>query len=125
MKLSELPVFIRDLVKDKISIPTFIGELPSLADQGIAIKAQEGYTNSKYFGQYPNLYEPLFIVSIRTNTYSVGANTAQTLIDTLDKFTDNDGIKSINLVGSIVYLGRSQQKLHEFQVTFTTIFKEE
>lgn len=124
MKLSNVPEHLRKLILKKVKPPVFIGDMPSLTDEGISVKMLEGSPNSKYFGEVPDLYEPIYQIFIRTKDYGVGATSAQVIKDTLDEYSDRS-LKSLTLVGSILYLGRSEQKMHEFQLTFTAILKEE
>lgn len=124
MKISDVPKYLHKLIFKKVKPTVFIGDVPSLADEGISIKMLDGNPNSKYFGESPDLYEPMYQIFIRTKDYEAGATSAQTIKDTLDEYSDRS-LKSLTLVGSILYLGRSEQKMHEFQLTFTAILKEE
>lgn len=124
MKLSVIPEYIRKLILRKVKLAVFVGDVPSLAEEGIAVKMLEGNPNSMYFGEIPNMYEPMYQILIRARDYTVGAISAQAIKDVLDGYTDKN-LQALTLVGSILYLGRSEQKMHEFQLTFTAIIKEE
>lgn len=124
MKLSVIPEYIRKLILRKVKLAVFVGDVPSLAEEGIAVKMLEGNPNSTYFGEIPNMYEPMYQILIRARDYTVGATSAQAIKDVLDGYTDKN-LQALTLVGSILYLGRSEQKMHEFQLTFTAIIKEE
>lgn len=124
MKLSVIPEYIRKLILRRVRLAVFVGDVPSLAEEGIAVKMLEGNPNSVYFGEIPNMYEPMYQILIRVGDYTVGAASAQAVKDILDGYTDKN-LQALTLVGSILYLGRSEQKMHEFQLTFTAIIKEE
>ncbi len=124
MKLSVIPEYIRKLILRRVRLAVFVGDVPSLAEEGIAVKMLEGNPNSIYFGEIPNMYEPMYQILIRVRDYTVGATSAQAVKDILDGYTDKN-LQALTLVGSILYLGRSEQKMHEFQLTFTAIIKEE
>lgn len=124
MKLSKVPEALKKALSNKVKQPVYIGEAPSLADECIAVRMLDGNPNATYFGMKSSLYQPLYQFYIRTKDYESGAISAQTIKDLLDGFSKG-GLKSLNLVGSILYLGRSEQKMHEFQLTFSAILKEE
>ena len=111
MKLSVIPEYIRKLILRKVKLAVFVGDVPSLAEEGIAVKMLEGNPNSMYFGEIPNMYEPMYQILIRARDYTVGAISAQAIKDVLDGYTDKN-LQALTLVGSILYLGRSEQKMH-------------
>ena len=124
MKLTKVPENLKKLISSKVKLPVYIGEAPSLADECIAVRMLEGSPNANYFGKQPSLYQPFYQTYIRSKSYESGADAAQTIKDVLDGYSKG-GLKSVQLVGSVLYLGRSEQKMHEFQLTFTAILKEE
>lgn len=112
--------------------PKFIGELPSLSDVGCGIVLLDGAYTLEYFAPpeaapslegEATLFRPLVRFMVRTKTYPEGADWCEKIKDLMHRYTDDFIISSI-FRGSIMYLGRSAEKLHEFQLTFSTIVKE-
>lgn len=104
--------------------PRFVGELPSQAEEGVALSPGEGEENIYYFSQEDTLRKPYVTCYIRTREYTKGEQFSSQVVEALDKFHDDDWILSCTLVGTPTYLGRNEDKLHEFQVVFKIIVKE-
>lgn len=120
--LSTLCEHILQFMPEAIS-PKFVGELPSLSDEGVAVMLFDGEFNTEFFGMKTTMFTPVLKFVIRSKEYPKGAEWGQMLKDTFHEFS-SDEIEAMHLVGSIMYLGRNEEKLHEFQVTFKTIVKE-
>ena len=105
--------------------PLVIGDLPSTNNVVVGIMEYDGATSTEYFGDKDgsSIYGPIVMIVIRHTSYATGQQWATQIRDTLHRYHD-DSILSILLVGSPIYLGRSPEKLHEFQVTFRTQVKE-
>lgn len=118
-----LPVFPQNV------IPRFVGDLPSLSDVGCGIVLLEGVSNLEYFAEREHefgestLFKPLLRFVLRTKTYPRGSEWSDAIRECLHRYHD-DFILSCVLRGSPMYLGRNSEKLHEFQLTFSTIIKE-
>lgn len=106
--------------------PLVIGDLPSVKDVVVGIMEYDGATSTEYFGQASkSLFNPIVKIVIRHTSYSLGQQWAEEVKDILHRFHDESiGILSILMIGSPMYLGRNEQKLHEFQVTFNISVKE-
>lgn len=103
--------------------PKFVGEMPSLSDEGVAVMLFDGGINTQFFGMRDTLFRPVLKFVIRCADYKKGAAWMQSIKDTFHQFK-SDEIVEMTVVGSPMYLGKTEEKLHEFQVTFQTIVKE-
>lgn len=106
--------------------PLVIGDLPSVSDVVVGISEYDGATSTEYFGDVSNsLFNPIIKVVIRHTTYPEGQAWADEVKNVLHRYHNEDiGILSIMMIGVPMYLGRNEQKLHEFQVTFNISVKE-
>lgn len=106
--------------------PLVIGDLPSAADVVVGIVEYDGATSTEYFGmKNTSLFNPIVKIVIRHDTYSTGQAWADEVKNVLHRYHNEDkGILSILMTGTPMYLGRNEQKLHEFQVTFNISVKE-
>lgn len=100
-------------------LPKTIGDLPSTTKDAVAIMEYDGYDSTEYLGMKTSVFQPVVKIVARTNDYSRGSSWVDSIAEQLHKHSDGD-FMSILLVGTPVYLGRDEQKLHEFQVTFRT-----
>lgn len=105
------------------SWPLFIGDLPSTKEECICILEYDGYSSTEYFKQYGSILNPLIKIVIRTDSYEAGKSYSNRVKEILHRY-HGDSILSILIVGAPMYLGRSETKLHEFQVTFQVQVKE-
>lgn len=101
------------------NIPATIGDLPSTRANSVSIMMYDGNFNTEYFGgrQGSTLYQPIVKLVIRHESYEQAKGWVDAVKEALHRYTD-DTFKSILLVGSPLYLGKSALKLHEFQLTF-------
>lgn len=105
--------------------PKVIGDLPATNSIAVGIMEYDGATSTEYFGarDASSIYGPIIKIVIRHTSYETGQQWIQTVRNTLHRYHD-DTLLSVLLVGAPIYLGRSVEKLHEFQVTFKTQVKE-
>ena len=120
------------MVADKLydllpaSLPKTIGDLPSTETDAVAIMEYNGGASTEYFGmrgEGSSIFQPIVKIVVRTDSYEEGTEWCELIKNTLHRFTD-DYFVSILMVGTPMYLGRGETKLHEFQVTFKTQVKE-
>ena len=108
--------------------PLFIGELPSTKETAVSIMEYDGATSTEYFGgPVQSIFNPIVKIVIRHPSYSEGKSWADEVKDTLHRYHDvgdSAYILSCLMVGVPMYLGRNEQKLHEFQITFNISIKE-
>lgn len=115
--------------------PLVIGDLPSTADVVVGIIEYDGAISTEYFAApsrsrfssnaSDTLFNPIVKIVIRHSSYSVGQEWSGEVQNVLHRYYDkNNGILSCLMVGTPIYLGRNEQKLHEFQVTFNITVKE-
>lgn len=106
-------------------LPKVIGDLPSTSNVVVGIVEYDGSTSTEYFGarDVSSIYAPIVKIVIRHTSYATGQQWAAQIRDVLHRYHD-DNLLSIMLVGAPIYLGRNEQKLHEFQITFRTQVKE-
>lgn len=108
------------------SLPKTIGDLPSTATDAVVILEYDGATSTEYFGSDPSessIFNPIVKIVIRNDSYQQGSEWGELIKETLHRYHD-EYFMSIMIVGTVLYLGRDEQKLHEFQVTFRTQVKE-
>lgn len=120
------------MVADKIydllpaNLPKTIGDLPSTETDAVAIMEYSGATSTEYFGmrnESVSILQPIVKIVVRTDSYEEGKAWSELIKNTLHRYTDAYFV-SIMMVGTPMYLGRDEMKLHEFQVTFRTQVKE-
>ena len=106
--------------------PKVIGDLPSTNNVAVGIVEYDGATSTEFFGATNStLFNPIVKIVIRHTSYREGQTWAEEVKDLLHRYRDEDkGILSILISGSPIYLGRNEQKLHEFQATFNISIKE-
>lgn len=106
--------------------PLVMGDLPSAKDVVVGIVEYEGATSTEYFGTvHASVFNPIVKIVIRHSSYSTGQAWSEEVKNTLHRYHNEDmGILSILMAGTPMYLGRSEQKLHEFQITFNISIKE-
>ena len=106
---------------------TKIGDLPSLKESGIALMLFGGNASTEYFGFAPDpgnsILRPVIKFIAREGSYALAASWIQKIQDTLHRYCD-DTFLSIMMVGAPMFLGRSPEKLCEFQITFSIQLKE-
>lgn len=105
--------------------PTTIGDLPSPNAEAIGILEYDGAASTEYFGGQSgsSVFNPIVKIVFRGKSYPELRDRAEQTRSILHRYHDAD-ILSILIVGSPVYLGRNEQKLHEFQVVFKIQVKE-
>lgn len=103
-----------------VTIPSTIGDLPSTSANGVSIVLYNGNFNTEYFGgrKGSTVFQPIVKFVVRNSSYEEAKKWVDAVKDTLHRHTD-DYFLSILLSGSPLYLGRSDQKLHEFQMVFS------
>ena len=106
--------------------PLAIGDLPSTSSVVVGIMEYDGATSTEYFGRdSKSEFKPIVKIVIRHTSYSEGQTWADEVKNVLHRYHNEDiGISSILMIGAPMYLGRNEQKLHEFQVTFNISVKE-
>ena len=105
--------------------PKVVGDLPATSQEVVGIVEYDGATSSEYFGYNSDvsILAPIVKVVIRAVDYAQGQLWANAVKSTLHRHHD-DTLLSMLLIGSPMYIGRTPEKLHEFQVTFKTQVKE-
>lgn len=154
--MTNLSEYIVSLLPKTVT-PKFVGDLPSLSAEGVAVAVYHSGVNTNYFGTTTALYRPVVRISIRHKDYPTGCAFAQSIHETLHDYTEvkkpratwrdllgttwedlldttwgylynntyTDGtLLSVTAVGTPNYLGRSAEKLHEFQSLYQILLKE-
>lgn len=99
-----------------------IGDLPGTYYNSVSIVLFDGAGNDEYFGSN-TVYRPVVKIIVRNESYAVAQQWVADIKQALDKHQD-DYFLSIFLQGFPLYLGKSEQKLHEFQIVFNIQVKE-
>lgn len=110
-------------VLPELTKPVFVGDMPSVSTEGVAISQYDGNANTEYLGMSTTVFAPIIKVYVRTIDYKEGDSIVQQIKGTLHRRVD-DVMMSCLLVGSPMYLGRGPEKLHEFQLTFNISVEE-
>lgn len=115
--------YLYDLVSREIR--PVIGELPATAEVATAIIEYDGAASIEYFGGQTgnSILKPVVKFVVRHSSYATGKQWIEQLKEQFHRYHD-DTLMSVVLVGSPMYLGRGDTKLHEFQVTFQVQVKE-
>ena len=111
---------IYDLLPD--SLPKVIGDLPSTASNAVAIMAYDGVAGDAYF-HFGAVFAPTIKIVVRNNSYEEAQLQILDIRQALHRHTD-EYFLSIMLRGYPIYLGRDEQKFHEFQIVFNVQVKE-
>lgn len=108
------------------TLPCNIGDLPGVKRNNICIMLFDGNPNTEYFQSTgaDTVYEPLIKIVVRNSSYEQGKQWVDQVKEALHRQTAAN-LLGATLVGSPMYLGRSDQKLHEFQITFRILTIEE
>lgn len=104
------------------TLPKVIGDLPATASDAVAIMLFNGVANLEYF-QCATVYKPVIKIVVRNSSYDTAQQQILDIRNALHKHTD-DYFMSIYMQGYPVYLGKDEQKLHEFQIVFNIQVKE-
>lgn len=104
------------------TLPKVIGDLPATASNAVAIMLFNGVANLEYF-KCDTVYNPVVKIVVRNSSYDVAQQQILDIRNVLHKHTD-DYFMSIYMQGYPVYLGKDEQKLHEFQVVFNIQVRE-
>lgn len=92
----------------------YIGDLPELGEDCVAIRPVDGYPSTVYLGM-PETLEPLIEVMVRDEDYASGTNNCNNAMKALDGFVDSTvGILLTKVVGSPGYLGRNTNGFGEW-----------
>lgn len=106
--------------------PRFIGDIPSASDEGVSLTVEGSTEIARYFQPACRLVSQTVLCNIRTKKYTTGNKFLQLVKQSLDNKKDEEkGILSVTLQTSDDYLGINEEKLHEFQVLFKAIVKED
>lgn len=111
---------IKDLLPR--SIPIVIGDLPGGTNVCAAIQLYDGATNEHYF-RHGTVFRPVIKIVVRNNSYEQAQEWIELIKQTLNEYSD-EYFMSILLSGYPMYLGKNEQKLHEFQIVFNIRVKE-
>ena len=104
------------------SIPIVIGDLPGGTFDSTAIQLYDGAANEHYF-RHGTVFRPVIKIVVRHHSYEQAQQWIELIKTTLNEHSD-DYFLSILLSGYPMYLGKSEQKLHEFQIVFNIRVKE-
>ena len=113
---------IKALLPEPVRKNTYIGELPSSPQNVIAILLFTGASNAEYFA-CATVCTPVIKMVVRNQSYEQAKQQIEVIKQMLHKHHD-DYFMSILMQGYPMYLGKDEQKLHEFQITFNIRVKE-
>lgn len=114
---------LAELIPPEVN-PVFIGEIPSQSDEGVALAPTDLETRYWFLGQEESIVTPYIQCSIRTKEYLKGENFSDILLKVLNGTIEDENLLGIRPITYTNYLGKNEDKLHEFQLTFKVILKE-
>lgn len=117
----KVKALIADIVPD-----LYIGDFPSLGGEGVAIRLNSGTEMLNFFsaGVSPRISKPTLLLVARSANYSTAQRWLEDIRRRVDRYVEPGGLLGIFLQEPPTYAGRDEQKLHEFQVTYSTLIKE-
>lgn len=118
---------LRDTLREVIPA-TYVGEPPSHVTECVGIRSWGGALATEYFGGSaapPATQRPNVLFVARSKEFS-NANTALEVVQQLfNRYSSpENGIDAMFVRGNILYLGQSEEHVHEFQLMFKLIVKE-
>lgn len=113
---------IKALFPEELKDITVIGELPSAPQNVIAIMLYSGAGNAEYFA-FGTVCKPVIKIVLRNQSYAQAQQYIEDIKQVLHRYHD-DYFISILMQGYPMYLGKDDQKLHEFQIVFNIKIKE-
>lgn len=113
---------IKALFPEALESITYIGELPSAPQNVIAIMLYSGAGNAEYFAT-GTVCKPVIKIVLRNQSYAQAKQYIEEIKEALHRHHD-DYFISILMQGYPIYLGKDEQKLHEFQIVFNINVKE-
>ena len=123
--IEQLCEYLWNLIPSSVK-PRFIGDIPSQSDEGVVLLLYGTDTITRYFGTPTTIHSQLVQCKIRTEKYEKGTKFMQQIKQSLHKYhNEKDGILSVLLLDGDNDLGVNEEKLHEFQLTFKILVKEE
>lgn len=123
--IEQLCEYLWNLIPSSVK-PRFVGDIPSQSDEGVALSLYGTDMITRYFGTPTTIHSQLVQCKIRTQKYTKGTKFMQQIKQSLDKYhNEKDGILSVLLLDGDNDLGVNEEKLHEFQLTFKILAKEE
>nr|DAF09629.1 MAG TPA: hypothetical protein [Caudoviricetes sp.] len=121
--IENLCEYIWNLIPQKDVPKRFIGDMPSLSDEGVALAITDGQEVTSFFGSSSTLARPNLRCFVRTKEYRLGATLSRNVYSAIQGYHDED-VLGIVVQGSTNYLGKNEEKLHEFQTNFKVLVKE-
>ena len=106
-----------------LKLVTYVGSFPTLSSEGISLRLIEGKPPQRYLGQEEAVFQPYLLVSTRSSTYPVGATWLQSIRETLDSY-GQESVLQMQLITPLLYIGKNEQKMHEFQAVYKIMIKE-
>lgn len=123
--IEQLCEYLWNLIPSSVK-PRFVGDIPSQSDEGVALSLYGTDTITRYFGTPITIHDQLVQCKIRTKKYEKGTKFMHQITESLDKYhNEEDGILAVLLLDGDNDLGVNEEKLHEFQLTFKILVKEE
>lgn len=121
MDIAQVGDYLRDKLKEAGPATTsvYTGTLPGLDKSGIALQAYESTISRRHFGNFRTLYYPAVRVLIRGLNYPEASEMCNMVVSVLDGYHDTE--LTVTLLGTPLYLGQTEQQLHEFQELFQVI----
>lgn len=106
-------------------LPVIIGDLPAPNLEAIGILETDGAVSTEYFGPQAgsSIFQPIVKIVLRSSSYPTLQSWIEIIKNMLHRYHD-ETFMSIMLVGAPMYLGRNEQKFHEFQLVFNTTVEE-
>lgn len=120
--MKEICESILDLLPATVT-PKYVGEMPSLSTEGVAVSEAGVNRSINHFNNYKTVNNKILRFFIRSTSYNFCTDVAAEIHKKLHKYRDEDFLGILD-TGDLTYLGRNEQKMHEFQVNYTIMVEE-
>jgi hypothetical protein len=100
-----------------------VGDFPSLDAEGLSVRLGAGDDPIRYLGMTTLIHRPYAILVARAASYASAEAWLTSARGILDSY-HSGSILSILLLTPPLYLGKDDQKMHEFQGVYKVMMKE-
>lgn len=120
--LSTVGEHIRGVLISAGISPVYVGTLPALDTNGVAVQLYNGATPRRFLSGQSTLFYANLRIHIRNKSYPIGAAWSDTIVNALDR-TRGSNVLGIHMTGAPLYLGQTSEKIHEFQHVYRLIIE--
>ena len=97
--------------------PIFVGQFPTSAKDCITVHVSTNSRSYEYFNTPSTTLTPFIMIQARGKVYAEVASWMTKIYEKLHRFSDSS-LEGVWAGGAPIYLGRSSENYHEFQILF-------